>query len=87
MRKAATTCLVALIAAATAIYDIDEASVDARTDDEVHLDLWLSSHCEPIRRLLGPKVEKLRRDGEFKLHNRKRIFFFYMILRSVNSCP
>ncbi|THD25390.1 hypothetical protein D915_003971 [Fasciola hepatica] len=63
MRKAATTCLVALIAAATTIYDIDEASVDARTEDEVRLDAWLSDRSEPIRRLLGPKTEKLKRDN------------------------
>ncbi|KAF6767983.1 hypothetical protein AHF37_08240 [Paragonimus kellicotti] len=62
MRKAAVTCLVALMAAATSTYDLTEANVDSRTADEIRLDVWLCDHVESVRQLLGPKTCERDRD-------------------------
>ncbi|KAF8561388.1 HEAT repeat containing protein [Paragonimus westermani] len=56
MRKAAVTCLVALMAAATSTYDLTEANMDNRTLDEIRLDVWLCNHVEPVLQFLGSKT-------------------------------
>ncbi|OON13746.1 DHHC zinc finger domain protein, partial [Opisthorchis viverrini] len=61
MRKAAVTCLVALLAAATSTYDVEETETDSRTAEEVRLDLWLADHIESVKRLLGPKALQVDR--------------------------
>ncbi|KAG5455011.1 Dynein assembly factor 5, axonemal [Clonorchis sinensis] len=61
MRKAAVTCLVALLAAATSTYDVEETATDSRTAEEVRLDLWLADHIESVKRLLGPKALQVDR--------------------------
>ncbi|CAL8081950.1 unnamed protein product [Calicophoron daubneyi] len=88
MRKAAVTCLVALLAAATSVYDLDEAAVDSRTQDEVRLDSWLCENVESVKKLLGDKTSKLNKkkiSGKGAEHQNKHTSSLCLLPSSVLS--